>query len=65
LEGDTYAPFGAILAGSSGDLIFAINTDPQAPIFNVAHYGATVDVMDLLPAITEAARNRKEAKSHA
>ena len=25
LEGDTYAPFGAILAGSTGDLIFAIN----------------------------------------
>lgn len=25
LQGDTYAPFGAILAGSTGDLIFAIN----------------------------------------
>jgi hypothetical protein len=25
LEGDSYAPFGAILAGSSGDLIFALN----------------------------------------
>jgi hypothetical protein len=25
LEGDTYAPFGAILAGSTGDLIFAVN----------------------------------------
>ncbi|HUK49871.1 MAG TPA: hypothetical protein VLV18_02450, partial [Terriglobales bacterium] len=25
LEGDTYAPFGAILAGSTGDLIFALN----------------------------------------
>jgi hypothetical protein len=25
LEGDTYAPFGAVLAGSTGDLIFAIN----------------------------------------
>jgi len=49
----------------NSDLIFAINTDPQAPIFNVAHYGATADVMDLLPALTEAARNRKEAKSHA
>jgi len=25
LQGDAYAPFGAVLAGSSGDLIFAIN----------------------------------------
>jgi len=25
LQGDTYAPFGAVLAGSTGDLIFAIN----------------------------------------
>lgn len=25
LEGDTYAPFGAVLAGTTGDLIFAIN----------------------------------------
>jgi hypothetical protein len=25
LEGDTYAPFGAILTGSTGDLIFALN----------------------------------------
>jgi len=49
----------------NSDLIFAVNTDPQAPIFNVAHYGTTVDVMDILPALTEAARNRKEAKSHA
>ena len=26
LQGDTYAPFGAVLAGSTGDLIFAINS---------------------------------------
>ncbi len=45
-------------------LIIAINTDAQAPIFNVAHFGATADVMDLLPALIEAARNRKEAKAH-
>ena len=25
LEGDTYAPFGAVLTGSNGDLIFALN----------------------------------------
>ena len=49
----------------NSDVIIAVNTDPQAPIFNVAHYGATADVMDLLPALTEAVRVRKEAKSHA
>ena len=37
------------------DLIIAVNTDPNAPIFDVAHYGATLDLMDLLPALTETA----------
>jgi len=32
LEGDTYAPFGGVLAGSTGDLIFAINSS-CTPIF--------------------------------
>jgi len=36
------------------DLIIAVNTDPKAPIFDVAHYGAELDVLDLLPALTEA-----------
>lgn len=36
------------------ELIIAVNTDPKAPIFEVAHYGAQLDVLDLLPALTEA-----------
>jgi len=36
----------------SGTLI-AINTDPNAPIFDVAKYGAEVDLLDLLPVLTE------------
>jgi len=36
------------------ELIIAVNTDPKAPIFDVAQYGAEVDVLDLLPALTEA-----------
>jgi len=35
------------------DLIIACNTDEQAPIFDVAHYGTTVDLFDLLPELTE------------
>lgn len=35
------------------DLIIACNTDEQAPIFDVAHYGTTVDLFDLLPALTD------------
>lgn len=35
------------------ELIIACNTDPAAPIFEVAHYGSTADLFDLLPAIVE------------
>lgn len=37
----------------NADLIIACNTDPAAPIFDVAHFGTTVDLFDLLPALTE------------
>jgi electron transfer flavoprotein alpha subunit len=40
-------------------LIIAINTDPQAPIFNVAHYGIVADAQDVLPALTKVALARK------
>jgi len=35
------------------DTIIAVNTDPNAPIFNVAKYGTTVDLLDLVPQLTE------------
>jgi electron transfer flavoprotein alpha subunit len=35
------------------ELIIACNTDEAAPIFDVAHYGTTADLFDLVPAITE------------
>jgi electron transfer flavoprotein alpha subunit len=38
------------------DLIIAINTDPEAPIFNTAHYGIVADVVDVLPALAQALR---------
>jgi electron transfer flavoprotein alpha subunit len=38
---------------SRSDLIIAVNIDPKAPIFGVAHYGATCDLFDLIGALTE------------
>lgn len=45
------------MAGS--ELIIAVNTDPNAPIFDVAHYGTTLDLLDLVPALTEAIAAKK------
>ena len=41
------------------DVIIAVNTDPNAPIFNVAKYGTTVDMFDLLPVLIEKIRQAK------
>jgi electron transfer flavoprotein alpha subunit len=35
------------------ELIIACNTDANAPIFDVAHYGTTLDLFDLVPAMTD------------
>jgi electron transfer flavoprotein alpha subunit len=35
------------------ELIIACNTDENAPIFDVAHYGTTVDLFDLVPALSD------------
>ena len=35
------------------ELIIACNTDEAAPIFDVAHYGTTIDLFDLVPALTD------------
>jgi electron transfer flavoprotein alpha subunit len=38
---------------SESDLIIAVNTDPNAPIFDVARYGIETDMIDMLEALNE------------
>jgi electron transfer flavoprotein alpha subunit len=67
--GKTIRPKLYIAAGISGaiqhrvgvegaDLIVAINTDPNAPIFDFAHLGVVADATEILPVLTEAFRKR-------
>jgi electron transfer flavoprotein alpha subunit len=67
--GKTIRPKLYIAAGISGaiqhrvgvegaDLIIAINTDRNAPIFDFAHLGIVTDAVRFLPALTEAFRRR-------
>lgn len=44
---------------TGAETIIAINTDPLAPIFEIAKYGALVDLFDLVPALTEKIRQAK------
>ena len=42
------------LAGmQTADTIIAVNTDPEAPIFNVAHYGVVADLFDVADELAE------------
>jgi len=41
------------------EVIVAVNTDANAPIFNIAKYGTTTDMFDLIPALIEKAKQSK------
>jgi electron transfer flavoprotein alpha subunit len=68
--GKTIRPKLYIAAGISGaiqhrvgcensDVILAINSDPNAPIFDFAHHGIVGDALQILPALTEQFRQRR------
>lgn len=68
-SGKTVRPKLYIAAGISGaiqhrvgmadsDVIIAINSDPNAPIFDFASYGIVGNAMTILPALTEAFRQQ-------
>jgi len=73
--GKTIRPKLYIAAGISGaiqhrvgvegaDLILAINTDKNAPIFDFAHVGIVTDAVRFLPALAKAFRQRISPSTH-
>ncbi len=44
---------------TDSELVVAVNTDPAAPIFDMAKYGAEVDMLDLLPELIEMVQEAK------
>jgi electron transfer flavoprotein alpha subunit len=44
---------------TNSELIVAVNTDPAAPIFDIAQYGVEIDMLDLLEVLTEQVQEAK------
>jgi electron transfer flavoprotein alpha subunit len=73
LSGRTVKPKLIITCGVSGaiqfvagmnnsDMIIAINEDPKAQIFNVAHYAIVGDIYEIVPKLTEQIKEMKKAQ---
>ena len=44
------------------DLVIAVNTDPQAAIFDHADYGVVADAQQIIPALIEALSSPEPAR---
>jgi electron transfer flavoprotein alpha subunit len=76
LSGRTVSPKLLIACGISGSVqwiagmkgserVIAVNTDPEAPVFKVAHYGIVGDIYQILPGLIEKIRGKKRSRAHA
>lgn len=50
-----------IVGMSASDTVVAINNDPDAPIFKIADYAVVGDVMEVIPAMIKAVREKKNS----
>ncbi|MDI7259681.1 MAG: electron transfer flavoprotein subunit alpha/FixB family protein [Thermodesulfobacteriota bacterium] len=72
ISGKTVSPVIYIALGISGQanhtagmdasrIIIAVNKDPNAPIFNVAHYGIVDDILEFVPEFLRRLEEKKES----